>query len=58
MKAHEVQEGKWFMVVRTKQWFKRLPDTEGSEDIVRAGIIETPKVFYINKDEEVILDKK
>ena len=58
MKAHEVQEGKWFMVVRTKQWFKRLPDTKGSDGIVRAGIIETPKVFYINEDEEVILDKK
>jgi len=58
MEAREVPVGAWFMVVRTKQWFKRLPDEPTTEGIVRAGIVETTKVFYINSSEVVQLTKK
>jgi len=58
MKASEVPIGAWFMVTRTKQWYKRLPDTSDSGGILRAGKVETHKVFYIDLSEEVQLIKK
>jgi len=57
MLAKDVPVGEWFMIVRTKQWYKRLPPTGSKDTSVRGGRIETSQVFYISEEEEVVLDK-
>jgi len=55
MKAKDVPVGTWFMVLRTKRWYKRLGGSS-EKGTIRAGLIETKKVFYIDEDEEVSLN--
>jgi hypothetical protein len=57
MKAKDVPVGTWFMVLRTKRWYKRL-DGSSEKGTIRAGLIETKKVFYIGEDEDVSLNSK
>lgn len=54
MKAIQVPIGEWFMIVKTKEWYKKV---DGDEKNVEATVIGKFQKFSIPNNTEVILRK-
>lgn len=54
MKAHEVKDGDWFYVIRTKSWYKRVGV---NLSYVEATVIGDNTQYNIPKDEDVEVKK-
>ena len=54
MKAHQIPDGHWFMVIRNSKWYQKK---RSGTTFTEAYVIGDKKKYLISNDEEVIIKK-